>query len=383
MNTTEAISACVANPDQLRSLEPSLFEAVIAELLAGFGWEVSLTGRSRDGGYDILGITKDRSGLQTAWIVQCKRYSAGNRVGVEVVRELLGVKIHLGVQNALLATTSNFTSDAQDLGSAHQDIHLVDFTKISEWLREYSPLPQSTHTAEQSFSSCFISHSSKDAKFAQKLAVRLRQQGIRVWYAPEDILPGEKIYDQVKKAISSFDRLLIILSQASMTSAWVQTELSSAIARERQERKRVLFPIALVSIETIKQWVCFDSDSGTDIARELRSYHIPDLSDWKNPVVFDKELSKITAALEESRTDGREDNRIFGLRQQMRVGTPEGRESAARALGELGEAAKSAVPTLRKALKDPSLYVRNAAAWALDKIATPEAVRALEEYESK
>ena len=383
MNAKEAISSCVANPDHLLELEPALFEAVIAELLASFGWEVSLTPQSRDGGYDILGVTTDPSGLQTSWVVECKRYSVENRVGVQLARQLLGVKSHIGVPNAVIVTTSSFTADARELSSARQDLHLIDFETVSAWLRDYSPPTESSHTAEQSFCSCFISHSSKDAEFAQKLAARLRQAGVHVWYAPEDILPGEKIYDQLKKAITSFDRLLVVLSRNSMSSTWVQTELASAIARERGEKTRVLFPIALVSIDEIQKWECFDSDSGIDIARELRSYHIPDFSDWKNQASFDKQLVKVIAALEGSGRPTPHDSRVFRLQQQMRVGRTSGRESAARALGEMGLSAKSAVPTLRKALKDPSMYVRNAAAWALGEIGTNEARRALSEYEGK
>ena len=64
---------------------------------------------------------------------------------------------------------------------------------------------------------------------------RLRNDGVPVWYAPEDIMPGEKIYDQVKKAIATFDRLLVVLSSASMNSEWVKTELANAVARGRRE----------------------------------------------------------------------------------------------------------------------------------------------------
>ena len=383
MNAKEAIAACAGNPDRLRTVPPVLFEAIVAELLASFGWEVSLTPQTRDGGYDILGITRDPSGLETSWLVECKKYAAENHVGVDVVRAIYGAMTHIGVQNAVIVTTSKFTSDAQKFSLAHQDIHLIDFKKISGWLHEYAPPEGSTHTAEQSFSSCFISHSSKDSEFAQELAARLRQARVNVWYAPEDIRPGEKIYDQVKKAINSFDRLLVVLSPNSMNSSWVQIELASAIAREKREGKRVVFPIALVSIDNIKSWECFDSDSGMDIARELRSYHIPDLSDWKNPNAFEKQVDKIVAALEESRDPQPEEGRVFDLRQQMRIGNGAGREAAARALGELGARARSAVPTLRKALRDPSLYVRNAAAWALGEVGTNEAVRALRDYEGR
>jgi hypothetical protein len=92
MDVKEAIEVCRKNPEQLRELNPPLFEAVIAELLAGFGWEVSVTPATRDGGYDILGVTTDDSGLRTSWIIECKRYAADNKVGVQIARQVTGVK---------------------------------------------------------------------------------------------------------------------------------------------------------------------------------------------------------------------------------------------------------------------------------------------------
>ncbi|HMN96371.1 MAG TPA: restriction endonuclease, partial [Phycisphaerales bacterium] len=106
MDAKEAIASCATIPEQLRDLDPVLFEAVVAELLAGFGWKVSVTPPTRDGGYDILGLTTDPSGLRTSWLVECKRYRADHKVGVEIARQIVGVKTHIGVPNAVLVTTS-------------------------------------------------------------------------------------------------------------------------------------------------------------------------------------------------------------------------------------------------------------------------------------
>ena len=330
-----------------------------------------------------MGVTTDPSGLQTSWVVECKRYGADNKVGVQIARQIVGVKTHIGVPNAVLVTTSSFTADVQELSSARQDLHLVDLATLARWLLDYSPPAQSSHTAERSFSSCFISHSSKDSDFAQKLAARLRTEGVPVWYAPEDILPGEKIFDQVKKAIASFDRLLVVLSPDSMKSNWVQTELARALAREHREGRRVLFPIALVPIDVIKTWECVDPDSGVDMARELRSYHIPDFSSWSNAEEFERQLTKVVKALRAGGPGGTDDTQVFQLTQRLRASYPGDRAKAARELGKLGSAAAKAVPVLRKALRDSSEQVRNAAASALAAIGTTEARRALHEFESR
>jgi len=44
----------------------------------------------------------------------------------------------------------------------------------------------------------------------------------------------------------------------------------------------VLFPIRLVPFETIRDWSAFDSEIGKDMAVEIREYHIPDFSNWKD-----------------------------------------------------------------------------------------------------
>jgi len=46
----------------------------------------------------------------------------------------------------------------------------------------------------------------------------------------------------------------------------------------REEHRRKLFPIRLISFEEIKEWECFDADSGTDLVVELRQYYISDFS---------------------------------------------------------------------------------------------------------
>lgn len=138
------------------------------------------------------------------------------------------------------------------------------------------------------FYSCFISYSSKDEEFAQRLFSRMRDKKLRVWFAPEDMRGGRKFVEQIEQAIQLHDRLLLILSEESMKSNWVIREIKRARKTEREQDRRKLFPIRLVDFETIKNWEALDTDTGEDIAEEVRSYHIPDFSDWKNHDSFEK-----------------------------------------------------------------------------------------------
>ncbi|MBU1319359.1 MAG: TIR domain-containing protein [candidate division Zixibacteria bacterium] len=298
MDTRELILKLKYNPRAVLELQPREFEEVVAELLAGMGWEVNLTPPSRDGGYDILAVSSDQTRLQTSWIVECKKYREDRPVGVEVTRGLLGVKAHIGVPNAIIVSTSGFTGGAIELSQARHDLHLVGADELSDWIDHYAVSPKGEpHSTAKAFLSCFISYSHEDEPFAQKLAAALRRNGVRVWFASDDIRPGERIRDQIKKAIAAFDRLIFVLSESSMKSNWVRSEILDALSREQSGSQNVLFPIGLAPIEEIQRWESFDADSGRDLAREIRSYFIPDFSGWKNPTSFETQLQRVINAL--------------------------------------------------------------------------------------
>jgi TIR domain/Pentapeptide repeats (8 copies) len=147
------------------------------------------------------------------------------------------------------------------------------------------------------FYSLFISYSTKDQYFANRLYADLQAKGIRCWFAPHDIQGGRKIYEQIDEAIRVHEKLLLILSPASMKSEWVKTEISKARKRETKEGRQVLFPIRLCSFEELRDWECFDADTGKDSAREIREYFIPDFSDWKDhdayKLAFDRLLKDL------------------------------------------------------------------------------------------
>lgn len=136
------------------------------------------------------------------------------------------------------------------------------------------------------FYSCFISYSHKDEEFARGLYSQMRDANMRVWFAPEEIRGGRKVFEQIFDAIQVHDKLLLILSENSMKSDWVISEIRQARKAERKENRRKLFPIRLVKFEEIQKWQCFDPDSGQDLAIELREYFIPDFSNWKNQQAF-------------------------------------------------------------------------------------------------
>lgn len=131
------------------------------------------------------------------------------------------------------------------------------------------------------FYSCFISYSSQDQPFAERLHADLQAKGVRCWFAPHNISGGKKLHEQIDEAIRLHDRLLLILSDHSMDSEWVKTEIAKARKRELTENRRMLFPVRLVDFDTLRNWECFDADTGKDSAREIREYFIRDFTHWR------------------------------------------------------------------------------------------------------
>jgi len=143
------------------------------------------------------------------------------------------------------------------------------------------------------FYSCFISYSTKDEEFARRLYSRMRDEKLRVWFAPEDIKGGKKIHEQLERAIQLHDRLLLVLSEHSIQSPWVETEIRKARQAEVKQKRRKLFPIRLVDFDMIREWECFDADTGKDLAVEVREYFIPDFSNWKDYDAFEEGFQKL------------------------------------------------------------------------------------------
>lgn len=94
--------------------------------------------------------------------------------------------------------------------------------------------------------SCFISYSSKDEECAQRLHADLQVKNVRCWFAPHDMAIGARIRPTIDDAIRLHDKLLLILSEASVESQWVEQEVERAMQKERDSRgSTVLFPIRL------------------------------------------------------------------------------------------------------------------------------------------
>lgn len=187
-------------------------------------------------------------------------------------------------------------------GPSYIDIHTIYRSKgnIPEVFLQGAGVPETFITYMKSlvgaafdFYSCFIGYSTKDQAFTERLHADLQAKGVRCWFAPHDIQGGKKIHEQIDQAIRLHDKLLLVLSEHSMDSEWVKTEVYNARQLEAKENKRKLFPISLVEYEQVRKWEAFDADIGKDMAREVREYYIPDFTHWKDHDAYQKAFDRL------------------------------------------------------------------------------------------
>lgn len=125
------------HPQKLYELSPRQFEELVASILKDLGFEVELTQATRDGGRDIIAHVRNAVSSYLTYI-ECKRYAADNKVGVGIVREVIGVHHIRKPTKSIIVTTSFFSKDAiKEAQSMESQLDLKDFTNIKEWLQRY------------------------------------------------------------------------------------------------------------------------------------------------------------------------------------------------------------------------------------------------------
>ncbi|QHL87638.1 TIR domain-containing protein [Nibribacter ruber] len=93
--------------------------------------------------------------------------------------------------------------------------------------------------------SVFISYSSKDSEFIERLSVNLVKNRINVWLDKWAMQPGDSLIDKIQQGLTDSSFLLVVLSNNSVESEWCKKELNSGLMRELEEKKVVVIPILL------------------------------------------------------------------------------------------------------------------------------------------
>jgi HJR/Mrr/RecB family endonuclease len=125
------------HPQKLYELHPRKFEELVASILKDMGFDVELTQATRDGGRDIIAHVRNAVCTYLTHI-ECKRYAPDNKVGVGIIREVIGVHNIRRATKSVIVTTSFFSSDAiKEAQMMENQLDLKDFNDLKSWLQRY------------------------------------------------------------------------------------------------------------------------------------------------------------------------------------------------------------------------------------------------------
>lgn len=148
------------------------------------------------------------------------------------------------------------------------------------------------------FYSCFISYDSRDEQLAERLHSDFGAAGIRCWKWNVELRIGERIWPSITEAIRSSDKLVVILSEASLNNRYVLNEIRAGLEKGEDTKSTVLFPIAIddywrrwknplqpflaqIQILNLKEWDKDPAKYKAGISELIRALAITTANDWR------------------------------------------------------------------------------------------------------
>lgn len=136
----------------------------------------------------------------------------------------------------------------------------------------------------------FISYSHGDTDFVNKIDKFLTQKGVRFWRDIHDLRAG-RIEKQIDQAISQDRTVLLVLSEHSLNSDWVEHEVRTARELEKQTGRDCLCPITLDDSWKASKWE-------KRIMEQVMKYSVLDFSEWQDDTKFDEMFRRLISGLQ-------------------------------------------------------------------------------------
>lgn len=95
----------------------------------------------------------------------------------------------------------------------------------------------------------FISYSSKDETIARKIAEDLKNNDIKVWFDIWDIPLGGNIIKEIQIGLETSRQLIVLLSQNSLNSYWVEEEWTKKFGTAISSGDIVVIPVIIGKID--------------------------------------------------------------------------------------------------------------------------------------
>ena len=96
----------------------------------------------------------------------------------------------------------------------------------------------------------FLSHSSKDKVAVRPLAVRLLNDGVKVWFDEWVLKPGDSIPAKIEEGLERSRVLVLCMSANAFGSDWAQLESGTFRFRDPLNKERRFLPLRLDDDDT-------------------------------------------------------------------------------------------------------------------------------------
>jgi TIR domain len=140
----------------------------------------------------------------------------------------------------------------------------------------------------------FISYSRRDSGFVEALEPRFDHRRMRYWRDVHDATAGP-LEEQIERAIRVNPTFLLVLSEHSVQSDWVEMEAEKARRlekdlRQRGEPRHVLCPVALDAAWETAGWP-------ERLMNQIKKYNILDFSSWEDEEFLEAMFGRLLKGL--------------------------------------------------------------------------------------
>lgn len=118
----------------------------------------------------------------------------------------------------------------------------------------------------------FISHTKADIGIVKSLYSTLKQSGINVYVAEFHPDPGKRLSEKISENIESSDCVLVLLTQESVRSTWVQQEIGIA-----ERANKLIIPVVERGVRVSgilegREYIKFDKENPWNTIEDINRY---------------------------------------------------------------------------------------------------------------
>jgi hypothetical protein len=253
---------------------------------------------------DLTEAYLDRANLSAVNLISTNLNEA--RLGGTIIASTNLIKV-LGLENIKHQSPSAISLDTIQMSKGEVPEMFLRGCGLSDWEIESAKLykpglsNQEINTiiykifdlrAQQSIqiSPLFISYSHADTPFVEKLEPCLTKKGIRFWRDVHNATVG-RLETQIDRAMRQNPTVILILSEDSIRSDWVEHEARLARELEKEMGRDVLCPIALDDSWKSAKWP-------VRLMEQIMEYNILDYSKWNDDIAFERVFNKMISGLD-------------------------------------------------------------------------------------